>query len=575
MGVKSRLSLMMFLQYAIWGAWLPILWPFLAGHRGLNPEQIGNMFAVGAIGALLAPFIAGQIADRWFSTQHFLALSHLIGAGLVYKLATVESYSGFLVYSLLYSIVYAPTLPLTNSITFHHIKDRDKEFGRIRMWGTVGWIVVGLAVGQWLSLQWTPTKEEATAQVIEARVLDTDGRTRLLEDSRVTLENKDVYEGIVVVDSDGDLVITLPSDSGSWEDGETKTEEFGADEVTTILPMLEVVTEIEDRPGRWPWSERGPQSPGDVAKSEARATLLETTLRALESDSGDAAKDAARRSLEDAMPFNAGTLQAPISRSHDEGRADAFKLSALLGLLLAVFCLMLPNTPPQRSKQTFAAGAAFQRVQVNPLLTLFLLAIPVSCIHQFYFVHTSTFLSGSGIELGSTISAIFGVGGGGLMTIGQVSELAVLALIPMFSKKASRKFFLGIGLAAYGLRMLLFAYPESIPLPEALTLMTGVALHGLCFGCFIFVSFMIVDEETSGDVRASAQSLYNLVIVGVGVIVGSKIAGGVSAWATTGETVNYTKLFSVPMWASFACLAILLLFYPSKKPRASDAVESY
>jgi MFS family permease len=75
-----RLSAMMFLQYAIWGAWLPILWPFLADHRGLAPEQIGNLFAVGAIGAILAPFVAGQIADRFFATERFLGASHLLGA---------------------------------------------------------------------------------------------------------------------------------------------------------------------------------------------------------------------------------------------------------------------------------------------------------------------------------------------------------------------------------------------------------------------------------------------------------------------------------------------------------------
>ena len=76
----------------------------------------------------------------------------------------------------------------------------------------------------------------------------------------------------------------------------------------------------------------------------------------------------------------------------------------------------------------------------------------------------------------------------------------------------------------------------------------GVSLHGLCFGCFIFVAFMVVDEETTSDVRASAQNLFNLVIVGIGIIVGSLIATQVADWATpAGGTVDYTRLFSVPM----------------------------
>ena len=104
---------MMFLQYAIWGAWLPILWPFLADHSGFTAAQIGNLFAVGAIGALLAPFVAGQIADRFFATEKFLGLSHLAGAVLVWQLAAVESYGGFFAFTIAYSIIYSPTLPLT------------------------------------------------------------------------------------------------------------------------------------------------------------------------------------------------------------------------------------------------------------------------------------------------------------------------------------------------------------------------------------------------------------------------------------------------------------------------------
>jgi MFS family permease len=100
-------------------------------------------------------------------------------------------------------------------------------------------------------------------------------------------------------------------------------------------------------------------------------------------------------------------------------------------------------------------------------------------------------------------------------------------------------------------------------LPAVAILIAGVALHGLCFGCFIFVAFMVVDEETTGDVRASAQSLFNLVIVGVGIIAGSWIATSVvPRWAAAGGAMDYTRLFSVPMWASLACLAGLLAFYP-------------
>ena len=91
-GVKFKLSVMMFFQYAIWGSWLPLLWPFLFEHRHLEPGQIGSMFAAGAAGALLAPFIAGQIADRYFPTEKFLGISHILGGLLIWQLANTAGF---------------------------------------------------------------------------------------------------------------------------------------------------------------------------------------------------------------------------------------------------------------------------------------------------------------------------------------------------------------------------------------------------------------------------------------------------------------------------------------------------
>ena len=425
LGMNIRLSTMMFLQYAIWGAWLPFLWSFLAGHRGMNPAEIGNMFAVGAVGAIVGPFLVGQLADRHMATQKVLGVSHLIGAALIYQLATVDSYTGFLVFSLIYGLVYTPTMSLTNSLAFHHLPDRDRDFGRVRLWGTFGWIVVGLVMGQWLAHAHTPAQ--------------------------------------------------------------------GAPEVI---------------------------------------------------------------------------LAAQVA-----GKADAFRLSALLGVVMGLYCFSLPNTPPAREERNNAAMQAMGSIRRQPLLTLFLLAVPISCIHQFYFVHTETFLSAKNLEAPGWVSTIFGAGGGGLMTVGQMSELLVLGMIPLVAKRVSRKGLLAIGILAYAARMALFAYVDVLPLPSMLTLLIGIALHGLCFGAFIFVAFMVVDEETQSEVRASAQSLFNLVIVGVGVIVGSKLAGWAATSASIGTEIDYPKLFRMPMWASLACLAALLLFYPAHSTRHSGELD--
>lgn len=438
--MKLRLSVMMFLQYAIWGAWLPILFPYLMGHLGFELEQVSMIFAAGAAGAIVGPFIAGQVADRFFDTEKFLAISHLLGAVLVFLLAGTTSYGGFLALSTLYGVIYAPTLALTNSISFHHLEDRDRDFGRVRLWGTIGWIAAGIAVGQWLRLRHSP----------------------------------------------------------------------------------------------------------------------------------------------------AGLSGAALEQAWNAGRADAFQLSALLGGLLGLYCTTLPRTPPARdAQQKSAVGQALGHVRRQPLVTLFLLAVPMSCVHQFYFVHTADFLSrfqsGAAGEFAASINDVLGVGGGGLMTIGQMSEIVVLALVTVLAKSLTRKTLLAIGLAAYAARMALFAYTDSVA-----PILLGVALHGLCFGCFIFVAFMVVDEETPKEVRASAQNLFNLVIVGVGIIVGSWFAGsvvggwarrtvagpeGVAAGALPEAQVReyFTHLFSVPMWIAIVCLLVLLVAYPGGRRQEAAA----
>src|SRR5258706_3241796 len=103
--VNFQLSGMMFLQYGIWGAWLPILFPYM-GYLNFNATQSVAIFAVGALGAMIGPFIAGQVADRYFATEKFLAASHLAGAVLVWFLSSVASFPLFLVLSLLYGFIY-------------------------------------------------------------------------------------------------------------------------------------------------------------------------------------------------------------------------------------------------------------------------------------------------------------------------------------------------------------------------------------------------------------------------------------------------------------------------------------
>ncbi len=140
--VRGRLSVMMFLQYAIWGAWSPDFSAYLE-KIGFGKDQSGWIFSLLPVGCMLAPVIGGQMADRYFSTEKLLAVLHLLGGGLLFWMAGTTGYSPMLVLMLAWSFVYAPTLALTNSICFHHMPEAEKEFGLVRVWGTIGWIVAG------------------------------------------------------------------------------------------------------------------------------------------------------------------------------------------------------------------------------------------------------------------------------------------------------------------------------------------------------------------------------------------------------------------------------------------------
>ncbi|GMU22466.1 MAG: xanthosine permease [Phycisphaerae bacterium] len=162
-GLRTKLSIMMFLQYAAWGAWWSVLSKYMMappaeGGLSFNPEQVGWAYASTAFASLISPLILGQIADRWVPTQYLLVALHLLGAGCLYLLPGFTTFSPFFVLILAWAFFYVPTISLTNALSFHHISDAGRFFPGIRVFGTIGWIVAGLFVGQ--------TLNETTAQPI-------------------------------------------------------------------------------------------------------------------------------------------------------------------------------------------------------------------------------------------------------------------------------------------------------------------------------------------------------------------------------------------------------------------------
>jgi nucleoside transporter len=149
---RAQLSLMMFLNFFIWGIWFVTLGTFLATNLGAKDVEIGAAFGTQSLGAIIAPFLIGLIADRYFSAQKILGILHLSGAAIMYYLSTSTEFEKFYPALLAYMIIYMPTLALVNAIAFRQMQNPEKEFSFIRLWGTVGWIVAGLIIG-WLSLE--------------------------------------------------------------------------------------------------------------------------------------------------------------------------------------------------------------------------------------------------------------------------------------------------------------------------------------------------------------------------------------------------------------------------------------
>ena len=144
--LRPRLSLMMFLQFFIWGGWFVTLGTFLARNLEASGGQIGMAFATQSWGAIIAPFIIGMIADRYFRAERLLGVLHLLGAALMYGLYLADDFAAFYPLVLAYMVIYMPTLALVNSVSFRQMRDPATEFAKVRVWGTLGWIVAGLTI---------------------------------------------------------------------------------------------------------------------------------------------------------------------------------------------------------------------------------------------------------------------------------------------------------------------------------------------------------------------------------------------------------------------------------------------
>ena len=143
--IQVQLSIMMFLQFFVWGCWYVTMGTYIT-KLGFNGTQFGNAYSTTAIGAIIAPLLVGTIADRFFEGQRLLGILHLVGGVLLYWATTVVDPSGFFWIMLLYCVCYMPTLAIANAVAFNQMQNPQDQFPQVRVLGTIGWIAAGFTI---------------------------------------------------------------------------------------------------------------------------------------------------------------------------------------------------------------------------------------------------------------------------------------------------------------------------------------------------------------------------------------------------------------------------------------------
>ena len=400
--IQFQLSFMMFLEFFIWGAWFVTLGTFMGNNLSATGAETGMAYSTQSWGAIIAPFIIGLIADRFFNAEKILGVLHIIGAILMYMMFQANDFTTFYPYVLGYMIAYMPTLALVNSVAFKQMKDPAKEFSFIRVWGTIGWILAGLLISYYFH----------------------------------------------------------------WD-----------------------------------------------SKENAAAGMLQNT----------------------------------------------FLMTAIVSIILGIFSFFLPKTPPSISKKDTVTISSILGLDALKLLKdrnflVFFISSVLICIPlAFYYQNANPFLSEIGVENPT-----------GKMTIGQVSEVVFMLLLPFFFKKFGFKKTILVGMLAWVLRYVLFAYGNSGEL--AFMLITGIALHGICYD-FFFVSGQIYTDSKAGDkVKSAAQGLITLATYGIGMLVGFWVAGKiVDANVLAGASHGWQDIWLFPALFAAGVFIIFGLLFKDEK----------
>jgi len=242
-----------------------------------------------------------------------------------------------------------------------------------------------------------------------------------------------------------------------------------------------------------------------------------------------------------------------------------FLVAAIISFALAAYSLTLPHTPPRRAgeggAETLAWLEALKLLKLPYVLVLFLVTLIDSTIHNGYFVLIGGFLKTPIQMPDNWIAAI--------TTIGQVAEIVTMLILGSVLKKIGWKWTMIIGILGHALRFATFAFFDK---PEYQGLIVAVqVLHGICYAFFFATLYIFVDAVFPKDIRTSAQGLFNLLVLGVGLVLANFWFGSLKAqWTSLAGVVDYHKLFLVPTTMAIAAMLVLLLFFKPPMPRPQE-----
>jgi hypothetical protein len=238
--------------------------------------------------------------------------------------------------------------------------------------------------------------------------------------------------------------------------------------------------------------------------------------------------------------------------------ADSLRFSALISWGYALFCLTLPHTPPRKdAAEKLAFKKAFRLLREPSFAVLIAAALPISVIHQVYFLQTPPFLS----HLGLLDSQI-----GPAMTIGQFSEIVIMGLLGVMLARLGFRTVITLGAAAYFVRYMIWSF-ASLPVP---VLVASQVLHGVCYACFFASAYIYTDRVAPADIRHSAQTVFGIIILGGGPVLGGLLSGWLAdTYAQSGGAVDYGALWRVVALIGLAAAALFWMGFRERKAPAA------